>query len=284
MMSFTPIGTPCSRPWRGPRSSAWPVRGQRRARDATRRARRRRACRSVRDGRGSLPRQSACRHRSVVAISVAVSVFGPDMIGDGTARCVPRPPSLFPTTERRTEWRTSCFFRRNPGGPACSHVVPLFSPSAACPFVRSAHAQQPSTLRIAMTAGRHPGDRRRARPGHRGHPLHGLHLVRPAGYLGPDVGDGARQARPRARHQVVPGPRRSDEVDLRAAPGREVPSRRAVHRRRRDLQPRAHAERQVAGVRPSRPRGADRRGLADGRLTARSTPTRSSCRPTASTR
>ena len=43
-------------------------------------------------------------------------------------------------------------------------------------------------------------------------------------------------------------------------------------------------ERQVAGLRPARPQRADRRPLADGRPIARSTTTRSSCRPRASTR
>ena len=114
--------------------------------------------------------------------------------------------------------------------------------------------------------GRHPGDRRRARPGHRGHPLHGLHDVRPAGDVGSHLGDRARQAGAGPRHQVVPGPGRPDEMDLRAAPGREVPSRRAVHGRRRDLQPRPHPQRQVAGLRPAGPQRADRRGLAAGRL------------------
>ena len=114
--------------------------------------------------------------------------------------------------------------------------------------------------------GRHPGDGRRPRSGHRGHPLHGLHDVRPAGDVGPHVGDRARQAGAWPRHQVVPGPGRPLEVDIRAAPGREVPSRRAVHGRRRDLQPRPHAQRQVAGLRPAGTQRADRRRLAAGRL------------------
>ena len=136
--------------------------------------------------------------------------------------------------------------------------------SAALPF-SCRNGPGPAALDPAHRhdAGRHPGDRRRARPGHRGHPLHGLHDVRPAGDVGPVVGHRARQAGARPRHQVDPGPGRSDEMDLRAAPGREVPPWRAVHRRRRDLQPRPHAERQVACLRSPGPQRADRRRLAD---------------------
>ena len=138
-----------------------------------------------------------------------------------------------------------------------SAAVAVRSPGPGAATLDLAHRHDP---------GRHPGDRRRARPGHRGHPLHGLHDVRPAGGLGPLLGERARQAGARPRHQVVPGPGRSDEMDLRAAPGREVPSRCAVHGRRRDLQPRPHAQRQVAFVRPAGPQRADRRRLAAGRL------------------
>ena len=141
--------------------------------------------------------------------------------------------------------------------------------SAAIPFLVPAPPRAAAALDPAHRhddAGRHPGDRLAApRPGHRRHPLHAAtRLYDPLVMWDLVVGDGARQlvarASPPSGTRTLADP---DEVDLRIAPGREIPSRRTVHCRRCDLQPRAHAERQVAGLRPARPRGADRSPLAD---------------------
>ena len=66
-----------------------------------------------------------------------------------------------------------------------------------------------------------------------------------------------------------------DDVALQAAPGRQVPRRHAVHRRRRRVQLRARARRHVAAARVRRTRRASRR---------RSTTSPSSSRPTGPTR
>ena len=115
-------------------------------------------------------------------------------------------------------------------------------------------------------AGRHPGHRRRARPGHRRHPLHGLYALRPVGGMGPLLGHRTGEAGAGARHQMVPGSHGPDEMDLRAAPGREIPRRLGLQRRRGDLHPRAGAQRQVASLRSPRPQRADRLAVAACRL------------------
>src|SRR6185312_1699430 len=85
MMSFTPIGTPCSRPWRGPRSSARArssaasrARWDQASTSASRLSIRSRWARTIASA-VSVP-ESICR-----AISVAVSVLGADMGRIGTA-------------------------------------------------------------------------------------------------------------------------------------------------------------------------------------------------------
>src|SRR5215475_13638527 len=142
MMSFTPIGTPCSRPWRDPRSSVLArSRAASRARcvqastSASRLSMRSRWAR-ITPSAVSFP-ESICR-----AISVAVSVFGPDMIAIGAAKNMPRPSSA-----------VARFLLRSPK-PRRFRMLTRRSAllaSATLPFVRPAGAQQPSTLRIAMT-------------------------------------------------------------------------------------------------------------------------------------
>ncbi len=229
-MSFTPIGMPCSKPWRGPRSStlarssaASRARCDQASTWASRWSMRSRWARTIASA-VTVPASIFC------ASSVAVSVFGAVMVGDETARNMPRPC-----------WRASCFVPRNPEVP---HAHPSCrSARQRRSSLRSAsrQAQQPSTLRIAMTLADIPVTD--------GAPDQGTEGIRFMGYtmydplVAWDLSSATEPAKlvPGPRHQVVPGPGRSDEMDLRAAPGREVPSRCAVHRRRRDLQPRPHA-------------------------------------------
>ena len=96
--------------------------------------------------------------------------------------------------------------------------------TAALPFVGSAQAQQQQTLRIAMTVADIPATDGAPDQGTEGIRFMGYTLYDPLVMWDLSSATEPRQAGAGPRHQVVPGPGRSDEMDLRAAPGREVPS------------------------------------------------------------
>ena len=276
MMSFTPIGMPCSRPWRGPRSStlarssaASRARCDQASTWASRWSMRSRWARTIASA-VTVPASICC------ASSVAVSVFGAVMI-DGW------------NSKKHAASMLARFVLRSLTKPRrfrmLSRVVPLFSPLR--PSLRRAprQAQQPSTLRIAMTLADIPVTDGAPDQGTEGIRFMGYTMYDPLVTWDLSSATDARQAGARPRHQVVPGPGRSDEMDLRAAPGREVPSTAATFTADAVI---FTLDRTLDDKSPS----FDRLGrsvliavaLADRRPIARSTTTRSSCRPRASTR
>ncbi len=101
-----------------------------------------------------------------------------------------------------------------------------------------------------------------ARPGLRGLPLRRLHDLRRPGELGPLQGRHHRRHQAWPRHRMVGRRRRSQALDLQAAPGREVPRRHRFRRRCSGVESREDPERQVTAIR-SQAGGAGPRPRAD---------------------
>src|SRR5476651_1506794 len=153
MMSFTPIGTPCSRPLRGPRSSTL-ARSRAASRARCVQASTSPSRRSIRS-RWARTTASAVRLPESIsrAISVAVSVLGAGMVGSKAANIVPRLSSLSPPDLNGEVKIVAHFLLRLPEHRRFRMLTrrSALLASAALPFATKAQAQQPSTLRIAMT-------------------------------------------------------------------------------------------------------------------------------------
>ena len=109
--------------------------------------------------------------------------------------------------------------------------------AAAFAFAAAAFAPLPAQAESRAArrhdGGRHSGLDRPAGPGLRRLPLRRLVAVRRLDHLGPVALATSRPAARRPRHQVGDRSQRQQAMDLRSAPGREVPRRLRLERRRR---------------------------------------------------